>query len=68
MVYVKEDLTGKNFGRLTVLNQVEDYIDKKGKHYASWLCECSCENKTRLIVTGNSLKKGNTTSCGCVHS
>lgn len=68
MVRVKEDLTGKNFGRLTVLNQVEDYIDKKGKHYARWLCECSCENKTRLIVMGNSLKKGNTTSCGCVHS
>ena len=34
MVKVKEDLTGKVFGRLTVIKQDEDYIDKKNRHYA----------------------------------
>lgn len=34
MVNVKDDLTGRQFGRLTVLSQAEDYIDSKGKHYA----------------------------------
>ena len=66
MVNVKDDLTGRQFGRLTVLSQAEDYIDSKGKHYARWLCECSCENKTKLIVMGNQLKRKRTKSCGCI--
>lgn len=63
MVDVKENLIGKKFERLTVLEQAEDYIDNKGKHYARWLCECDCGNK--IITLGNALKKGNTKSCGC---
>lgn len=66
MVHVKDDLTGRKFGRLTVLNQANDYVDSNGKHYARWLCECSCENKTRLIVMGNQLKREHTKSCGCI--
>nr|DAQ07322.1 MAG TPA: homing endonuclease [Caudoviricetes sp.] len=66
MVNVKNDLTGRQFGRLTVLKQAEDYIDSKGKHYARWLCECSCEDKTKLIVMGNQLKRKRTKSCGCI--
>jgi hypothetical protein len=31
-----------------------------------WECECSCGNK--IIVRGESLKTGNTKSCGCVKS
>ena len=65
MVKVKEDLTGKVYGRLTVLEQTDDYIDPKGKRKAQWLCECSCEEKKRIVATGNNLKKGNTISCGC---
>lgn len=44
MVKVKKDLTGQKFGRLTVIEQAEDYIDSKGKHYAKWLCKCECGN------------------------
>ena len=29
-----------------------------------WLCECDCGNIT--IVSGNSLRTGNTQSCGCL--
>lgn len=68
MVKVKEDLTGKVFGRLTVLAQAEDYIRPGGQRSAQWLCECSCENKTRKIIVGTSLtsKKSPTRSCGCI--
>ena len=31
-----------------------------------WLCECDCGNT--CIVEGNSLRTGNTKSCGCVKS
>ena len=31
MVQVREDLTGKTFGRLTVLERADDYIDPHGK-------------------------------------
>lgn len=68
MVDVKDDLTGQNFGRLIVLGQVEDYIDKKGNHYAQWLCECSCKNHNKIIVRGSALKSKNTESCGCIHT
>jgi len=68
MVKVKEDLTGRVFGRLTVLSRAEDYIRPSGQRSAQWLCECSCDNKTRKIIVGTSLtsKKSPTRSCGCI--
>lgn len=66
MVKVKEDLTGKVFDRLTVLRQAEDYINPKGVHHAQWLCECSCEEHNKVIVTGNSLRNKLVKSCGCI--
>ena len=66
MVKVKEDLTGKIFHRLTVKRQAEDYISPTGRHLARWVCECSCDNKTEIIVLGSKLKNGNTQSCGCL--
>lgn len=69
MVQIKNDLVGKQFGRLTVLQQVEDYITpNSGKHYAQWLCECSCEEGKTVIVTSNNLISGATKSCGCLKS
>ena len=67
MVKVKNDLTGQVFGRLTVLEQGEDYIDSNGCHYARWLCECSCNEHNKILVRTSSLISKNTTSCGCVH-
>ena len=52
------DLTGKEFGRWKVIK----YSGNK-----KWLCECSCENKTVREVDGNSLKRGLSKSCGCLH-
>lgn len=54
------DLTGKRFGRLTVVSRAEN--SKSGK--TRWRCKCDCGNE--CVVHGDSLKSGNTKSCGCV--
>ena len=64
MVKVRKDLTGQVFGRLTVLYQVEDYINPKGKHVAKWHCKCECTNT--IDVTIANLRSGSTKSCGCL--
>lgn len=56
--YVK-DLTGKKFGRLTVVgfSHLTKWRD------ACWTCRCSCGKTT--AVRGCHLRAGNTGSCGC---
>lgn len=51
---VEVDLSGKQFGYLTVVK----YELRKG-----WLCNCICGNTTN--VKTYSLEKGHTKSCGC---
>ena len=62
------DLTGQKFGRLTVIERVEDYVSPKGYHEPQWLCECDCEKHNRVIVHRSSLKGGLVQSCGCLKS
>lgn len=58
---MKEDLTGKVFGKWIVIKRVEN-----GKsRCARYLCRCSCANKTERIVKASSLKDGTSQSCGC---
>lgn len=53
------DLKGKKFGRLKVLERAEN--DRKGN--TMWICECECGN---IVTThGYSLTGGTATSCGC---
>lgn len=56
----KIDLTGKRYGKLVVIK--EDGKDKYNK--IMWLCKCDCGNTVRVL--GNSLRLGNTKSCGCL--
>lgn len=58
------DLTGKRFGRLTVIRRAEDYISPHNNKIVMWHCKCDCGNE--VIVQGNSLKNKNTQSCGCI--
>jgi len=54
-----EDLTGKVFGYLTVIE-----FSHKGKlGRTMWLCRCVCGN-TRIVSTGD-LNRSDTISCGC---
>lgn len=55
------DLTGKNYGYLTVVSKTSDNISGR----SLWNCICKCGNT--LVVKSNSLRTGNTKSCGCYH-
>ena len=65
MIKIKKDLTGLVFGKLVVLNRVDDKIYSNGSKDSQWLCQCSCGSKP-FCVAGGSLKSGNTRSCGCL--
>ena len=56
-----EDLTGRVFGRLTVLEYVG--IGKHG--HRLWKCECSCPEHNIVIRTSSNLREDRTCSCGC---
>lgn len=66
LVKVRKDLTGKRFGRLTIIKQVEDYISPKGNHYSQWFCKCDCGGDT--IARGDDLNNKKVISCGCIKS
>lgn len=68
MVKVKNDLTGKIFGRLKVLYQIDDHVQPNGTRIPMWMCECSCEKHTIKAISGYSLTKKSapTRSCGCL--
>lgn len=58
-----ESLIGRKFGKLTVIDMADDYVDKNGKRYTKWLCRCECGNIKG--IRANSLIGGDTISCGC---
>ena len=53
-----KDLTGRKFGKLTVIELARK--DSNGKYI--WVCKCECGRKRE--VWGKMLKLGKTTSCG----
>lgn len=53
------DLTGKRFGRLTVIREAG-----RVRRLATWLCKCDCGNE--CIAVGANLRRGATKSCGCL--
>lgn len=57
------DLTNKTFARLTVLSRAGTYTTPAGTTIPTWNCLCECGSE--LVVRGNSLRTGNTQSCGC---
>lgn len=59
----REELIGKRFGRLTVLEYAGDeYIGSDNN--SRYICQCDCGNTT--IVGQGKLKSGHTKSCGCL--
>jgi len=66
---VQHDLTGQTFGRLTALHPIlstrsPDGAPLERKEGTPWVCKCECGEK--VIVYGNRLVTGNTSSCGCL--
>lgn len=62
-----QNLSGNRYGRLLVKSYA-GIRPRKGESYGRhlWFCQCDCGKK--IITTGENLKSGNTTSCGCAHS
>ena len=59
---VRNDVTGKRFGRLVALR-----TDRRDKHHNRlWVCQCDCGNEIEKKV--GDLVTGNTMSCGCLKS
>ncbi|MED4352198.1 hypothetical protein P9265_07595 [Schinkia azotoformans] len=57
---MSKDLTGKRFGRLTVIEKTD--IKKQGR--TVWSCKCKCGNEINVVSTY--LTTGETKSCGCL--
>lgn len=58
------DLTGRVFGRLTVLGYGGRLVTPSGHWRHSWRCRCTC-GTVKPAVSTNSLLNGTSTSCGC---
>lgn len=62
-----KDLTGKVFGRLTVVSFSHFKSSETGKtRYTMWNCVCSCKDKTHITASSKSLQDGTVKSCGCL--
>jgi len=57
-----KDLTGKTFGKLTVMELADPIITKNGGRKIAWKCRCECGREK--IVRATDLSSGNTQSCG----
>lgn len=58
------DISGKRFGRLTVISRGPRRGSGKGRH-TIWITECDCGEY--IIVNSSSLIQGLIQSCGCLH-
>lgn len=59
----KTDLTGKKFGKWTVIKEVEPQREPNGHLRHRWMCKCDCG--TVRTVKGRYLTSGRSCSCGC---
>lgn len=59
----KIDLTGRVFGRLTVLRESDSAVQRSQD--TLWLCQCSCAAETLVNASSYALRHGRKVSCGC---
>jgi len=58
-----EDLTGREFGMLTVIEEDSTLVYAAGHLY--WRCQCACNNEIMVSIPSHHLLQGRETSCGC---
>lgn len=59
---IGKDETGNTYGRLTVIERVDNPL----RNGIAWRCSCSCGGGR--IVIGYTLRAGIVRSCGCLRS
>lgn len=57
-------MVGERFGRLTVIEEVPPTFTSGGRKMKQVLCLCDCGNEK--VARVNNLRRGATTSCGCL--
>lgn len=61
---VKDDLTGKKFGRLTVMQRADDIVLQSGRKKIAYICRCDCG--AQKVAMAEQLRAGHVKSCGCI--
>ncbi len=57
-------MIGKEFGRLTVIKRIDDYVAPSGGKHKKYLCKCSCGKEVQVLK--EHLTSGRQMSCGCL--
>lgn len=58
-----KSLVGFRYGKLTVIERGEDYIQSNGNIAVRYICQCDCGRRT--LTRAVALKSGKVKSCGC---
>lgn len=58
-----DDLSGRKFNQLTVLNKTDDIVYSNNSHHAAYQCRCDCGKI--VTVRADAILSGHTRSCGC---
>lgn len=64
-IHKKEDLVGRKYGKLTILEKLDARYECANKKSTFWKCQCDCGKIAEL--PGRLMLSGNTKSCGCYH-
>jgi hypothetical protein len=54
---------GDRFGKWSLVSPAAMHLAKSGKTEKQWLCSCDCGSER--VIRQSSLRRGNTTNCGC---
>ena len=61
-----KDLSGQEFGRLTVKITYRQWEKPNQRHHTYCRCVCACGSE--FIARAKNIKSGDTRSCGCLRS
>lgn len=62
----REDIRGQRFGKLVAIEPTDRRASSGSGSSVIWKCHCDCGNDCEVDL--HSLKRGNTSSCGCLVS
>lgn len=61
---MRDEMVGKRFGRLLVVERTNDYVSASGGNHKKYRCVCGCGSYAEVLK--EHLMSGRTRSCGCL--